>query len=493
VKKKFIIAGIGIAVTGLVVMMILWPAMRPSSPGNKLPGSSQAPGAKATPSPNANAGSNGTSTPGSSKKKSGRTGSGTQGTGGTSSSGQPGSSGPVDLTLNLPRVAWEGGPSYYASLSKATAWNNANFFPLGVWFESVAQQSDVDTDKAAGLNTYVELTSNSDLSLVRAGGMYAVQGQVTSGVGSETIGDLLTDEADMTYGPGNDPWSGVEGWDTCIPIQDNGGQCGYTVMQQFLTQSQPGNGRLKYANYGKGVMMWESDNDAAAFINGYTSATSADLYFYTDPNLCPSEAQTYFGIPSNECNRAANYGLVIDRLRALDALDGHRQPIYGFVEVGHPATEDSAPTITGDQIAGAVFSSLIHEARGIIYFNHSFGGSCQSQHVLRDACGAAIRPKVIETNNRVKDLAAVLNTQSYQHSFNASLSTMLKVSGDSYYIFAMQKRPNTNGSYTLTLPSDMKGSTVQVLYENRTLPISGGKFTDSFAAEYTYHIYKITP
>jgi hypothetical protein len=33
---------------------------------------------------------------------------------------------------------------------------------------------------------------------------------------------------------------------------------------------------------------------------------------------------------------------------------------------------------------------------------------------------------------------------------------------------------------------------VEVLYENRTLPISGGAFQDSFAAENSYHIYKIT-
>ena len=42
------------------------------------------------------------------------------------------------------------------------------FFPVGVWFESVTSQSDIDMDKAAGLNTYVELTDNSDLPLIRA-------------------------------------------------------------------------------------------------------------------------------------------------------------------------------------------------------------------------------------------------------------------------------------------------------------------------------------
>ncbi|HEX3082076.1 MAG TPA: hypothetical protein VHQ86_02380, partial [Candidatus Saccharimonadia bacterium] len=144
-------------------------------------------------------------------------------------------------------------------------------------------------------------------------------------------------------------------------------------------------------------------------------------------------------------------------------------------------------------IAGAVFSSLIHEARGIIYFNHNFGSSCISQHVLRDNCGAAVRPTVTAVNQEIKDLAPVLNTQSYQYSFNTGLDTMLKASGDSFYIFAMQKRPSTSGTYQFTLPAGMGGASVSVLYENRTLPISGGKFSDTFSAESAYHIYKITP
>src|SRR5262245_41257055 len=106
--------------------------------------------------------------------------------------------------------------------------------------------------------------------------------------------------------------------------------------------------------------------------------------------------------------------MMIDRLRKLDGVDGKRIPIYAFVEVGHPFTENDAPTITGDQIGGAVMNSLIHGARGVIYFNHSFGGACQSQHLLRDSCGAANKPAVVQTNQRITSPAPVLNTPSYQ-------------------------------------------------------------------------------
>ncbi|HEX3082080.1 MAG TPA: hypothetical protein VHQ86_02400, partial [Candidatus Saccharimonadia bacterium] len=259
------------------------------------------------------------------------------------------------VSLSLPRVPWEGGPSYYGNFSKAAVWNNANFFPVGVWYESVLSQSDANTDKAAGLNTYIEMTSNSNPSFIRtAGGMYTVPSETLSGYGSEDVGWLITDEADMNYGAGNDAWDQhyndtVSTWNSCIPIQDNGGKCGYTAMATMKSQRPQGDGRAFYTNYGKGVMMWEDDAEAAAFVNNYTNFVSADMYFYTDPNLCGGESQTWLSIPTNQCRMSANYGFVIDRMRSLDAMDGKRQPIFAFVEDGCPFNNGGC--ITAPQIA----------------------------------------------------------------------------------------------------------------------------------------------
>lgn len=401
--------------------------------------------------------------------------------------------------LDLPRVPWEGGPSYYAQFSGTAPWASARHFPIGVWFESVLSQNDVDLDKAAGLNTYVELTTNSSLSLVRDNGLYAIPHGVRSGHGSETAAWLVDDEADMGYGPGWAAWNGG-GWGSCSS------PCGYTVMKT-KSQQHPSDGRPRYANFGKGVMFWESDAEAEVFVNDFTKLTSADIYWYTDTNVCGgSEGPTriegsgpvnaYTGLrdlTTTECRRAWNYGLTMDRLRHLDGMDGQRQPIYAFVEVGHPSSENGSPTITGPQIKGAVMASLIHEARGILYFNHSFGGACQSQHLLRDSCGAANRPAVVEVNRQIAELAPVLNTQSYAHTFNPALDTMLKYHAGSYYLFAMQEQPSGGSSQQFTLPDGLTAGTVEVLYEDRSIAVQDGKFTDSFAAEHSYHIYKITP
>ena len=89
-------------------------------------------------------------------------------------------------------------------------------------------------------------------------------------------------------------------------------------------------------------------------------------------------------------------------------------------------------------------------------------------------------------------LAPVINTQSYKYSFGAGLDTMLKTYNGSAYVFSMVDGASTPGSRTFTLPGGITGSQVEVVGENRTIQISGGKFTDGFASESSYHVYRIS-
>ncbi|GAA3246816.1 hypothetical protein [Nonomuraea helvata] len=393
----------------------------------------------------------------------------------------------------LPRVPWEGGPAYYDRFpaTKAAGWTNPAFFPVGVWYESVTSQDDVNKDREAGINTYVELTESSDMALIRKNGMFAIPGKPLNGYGQETVAWLITDEADMWAGAGGDGWTGnFPGQGAlCIPDDPHKERCGYTVMKT-LKDRLPKDGRPHYANYGKGVMIWQNDRQAGRFVNDYTDLVSLDVYWYTSYYAC-LDAQNSLRMPADSCRRAANYGMLIDRQRRLDAMDGRRQPIYAFVEAGQPAAEDKR-RIEPAEVKGAVMNSLIHEARGIVYFNHSFGGPCQSQHVLRDACGAHTRPAVIEVNKQIKELAPVLNTQSLQYDFGRGVDTMLKAYDGSYYLFAMPSRSGKPGAYTFTLPRGLAPGQVEVLFENRSVPVDGsGRFTDTFEAESSYHVYKI--
>lgn len=410
----------------------------------------------------------------------------------------------------LSKVPWEGGPAYYkkwASTDRA-GWDDPRFFPIGIWFAEVHTAEEAAKDADAGINTYVELTANTDMRVVREAGMWAVPSDNEGGLahGSETVAWLVTDEADMTYGPGWSEWNGKHGGGNCVPSSS---RCGYTVSKT-LRDRRPADAP-KYANYGKGVIFWETDEEAEVFVNTFQDIVSADVYWYTDHTLCTGingpvringtgPMDPYAGKPqltAAECHRAWNYGVTMDRMRMLDAKDGRLQPVYAFVEVGAPMDNHgdgdtgNDMTITGPQLQGAVMASLIHEARGIVYFNHNFGGDCPTGNALRDC--PANRAAVQEINERVRRLAPVLNTQSLRFDFGAGLDTMLKRHDDSYYLFAMQAEPKGGSRQTFTLPAELDVAEVEVLFENRGVPVRDGRFTDKFAAEHSYHIYKITP
>ncbi|NRQ32513.1 hypothetical protein HII36_11780 [Nonomuraea sp. NN258] len=392
----------------------------------------------------------------------------------------------------LPLVPWEGGPAYYGGFgaTAAAGWADPSFFPIGVWLESVVEPQDAPDDKALGITTYVGLTSTSNAQFVRDNGMAALTNKPLAGHGKETVGWVIDDEPDMWAGAGDAEWTGNHPGEgpLCVP-EDQG--CGYTVMKKQKGRL-PKDDRPHYANYGKGVMIWQTEPEAGKFVNDYTDIISADVYWYTSNGIC-EEAKTYLNLPLDQCRLSANYGALIDKLRRLDAQDGRLQPIFAVIEVGWPGADDRRE-IEPQELAGAVMNSLIHEARGIVYFNHNFGGPCQSQHVLRDTCGDRIRPTVVELNKRVKQLAPVLNSQSYKHRFSDRLDTMLKYHQGAYYVFSMLGRGEKPGAHALTLPAGMRASQAEVLFEGRTVPIDGtGKFVDTFEAEYSYHIYKITP
>jgi hypothetical protein len=240
-------------------------------------------------------------------------------------------------------------------------------------------------------------------------------------------------------------------------------------------------------------MYWQSEDQAAKFVNDYTDVVSTDLYWYTNVYAC-DEARTSMNLPPADCRLAANYGAIIDRERGLDAKDGRLQPIYAFIELGYPGSRATG-VIKPAQMQGAVMSSLIHGARGIIYFNHSFGGACQSLNLLRERCGDKIRPAVAEINEKIEKLAPILNTQPYAYAAGPGMDTTLRKYRRSAYLFAMLGRGTKPGSRTLAVPAEFASAgKVEVLFENRTISLkSGGRFTDTFDAEYAYHIYKITP
>ena len=384
----------------------------------------------------------------------------------------------------------DGGADYYAGFSPSLPSDPA-FFPLAVWFESVTGTHDVEQDRAAGLNTYVQLTDNSSLATVRDAGMYAIGSRALAAPGTELVGYMVSDEVDMRFGPG---WAGVNPTTDDEPTCTEGG-CGYSVQRDLLAEL-PDDGRLRYSNYGKGVTFWETRPEARVFVNRFQDVVSADNYWFTDPNICSvSEGGTLVGdgnheLSAKQCRRASNYGATVDRVRSL-VRPARSKPVWAFVEVGHPFTEDDAPTIRPAQIRAAVWSSLIHGARGVIYFNHSFGGECQTQHALRERCYADARDVVSETNHQISALAPVLNSPTVRGvvGVDGAADTMVKWSDGTYYVFAGATGDGSRAvGFTLRCTDD---ATATVLGEHRTVAVENGRFTDVFADANAVHLYRI--
>ena len=365
----------------------------------------------------------------------------------------------------------DGGLGYYGRFSNALP-TSRSYFPIGVWLECLNNRGNVNLDKDVGLNVYVAVcaTGQSALNLARANAMRVINEYdwpFAPGPGSETAGHLLGDELDMTRGPAG---------------------CAETKRRNGTLRAD---GRFRHSNYGKGVLFWQTPAEAACFVNAQ-DLVSTDSYWFTDNNLCGrSEGGGEPGVvKADNCHVAANYGWQINRVRRL-VSPARSKPVWAFVEVGHPMSEDHWPSITPPQIRAAVWHSLIAGARGIIYFNHSFGGPCVSHHALREPCYAAARTMVKSVNAQVKALAPALNapfvTSRWTH--NPGTQAMVKWQGGHFYVFAgSAQNVASTGSFSIRCVGK---ATAKVLGENRKIPVRRGSFSDSFADGNAVHIYRI--
>ena len=222
---------------------------------------------------------------------------------------------------------------------------------------------------------------------------------------------------------------------------------------------------------------------------------SADAYWYTDRNICAAtEGGTLIGnggsLSDARCHRAANYGRTVDRVQALVDPPGSK-PVLAFVELGHPFTEEDWPSITPAQARAAVWSSIIHGAQGIIYFNHSFGGPCQTQHILRDPCYAAMRKMITRVNGQITRLAPALNSPDVRGVLKArgAADMMVKRRGGKLLVFVGSTSPKDH--WVRVVSSCLADQEAKVLGERRNVSIRDHRFRDRFAGDTAVHIYRV--
>jgi hypothetical protein len=379
---------------------------------------------------------------------------------------------PGQVTLQ----AVDGGPNYYAQFNNPLPSSPA-FFPLAVWGSYAHDMTNIAKDQAVGINTYVWVADKSPAFMqnIREAGQHAISDSALNS-GVETHGWLLDDEVDMRIGTS-----------AC------------TSSNNARKLELPNDGRFYYSNYGKGVMFWGSDADAAACVN-YDEVNSDDIYWFTDGGVCssPSEGPRFYGLEGiraltqAECRRARNYGDVVQEMRRLDALNASpRHPIWNFVEVGCPF--NNGMCITPAQARAAVWHSLIAGARGILYFQHNFSGPCRTHHALRaNDCNQPMITMITSVNALIASIAPALNGPKLTSGFsaNANVRAVAKWDGQNFYVLAGSAANGGPFQGNLAIPC-VGNATATVLGENRSVPVTNGAFTDQFADGNAVHLYRI--
>jgi hypothetical protein len=408
---------------------------------------------------------------------------------GTSTSGQGAAKPSVNPLGSLPLIPWEGGPAYWSKFSNASGWTDPSFFPIMI-DNSFSTEAEVRWDKSHGITAYSGGWPDTvDYQWLKNNHMYWLDGRPNNTFPAAT--------ASSPY------WPGVFIADE--PDGQRGAQGDLDYVRNLVNSHPEGAGRFQEINFTQ-IVAGNYDDRYTQMMNLVNGPISADMYWYTTLNCGPGnpgyDNLAYPPVDKAHCRTSSSYGKLAKSLWSHDT--GQRQPIWVYIEDlnGGPGGQPFSANITGGQLKGAVMDSIINEARGIIYFNVSLTGPCQESLILRvvqtngSSCAASQIKAMGEVDNQVLRLAPIINTQSYKYTFGPKLDTTLKWYNGSAYIFAMINGDADSfaGSRTFTLPPALASATsVSVVDEGRTIPVSGGTFTDNFAAEYTYHIYQVTP
>ena len=409
----------------------------------------------------------------------------------------------------------DGGTNYYAAhgftYAANAGWDSPSFIPIGPWEDSLVTQSDATRWLDLGWNTAFTITGNTSASLARSNGIWLIQdsGQQVSGTGAETVGNLTADE----------PSTFAEGVSTPIGSTANSVQDG-----RFWWLNNTWN----FIAYGA-LNGTPAPGTAAADLNTlvttpngtkrHIDASSVDLYWFAGSRSGALLGQgavldNLSSMTVDQAARGSNYGDVISDERAAT---GGSTPIYGFVEDGGPYTEDTsaADYITPPELNWAVWSELIHGARGVIYFNHSFAGPAQSDDNLSQPYYQTVQPgqtvsmyaQMKTTDALVEQMAPVLNsstalnyvtvnTPGYENgvvnSLFSGIEVLAKDDNGQFYIFADTRNSETQTHIPATFTlADKNATSVTVVGENRTIAVTNGVFTDTFATGATVHIYQV--
>jgi hypothetical protein len=361
-----------------------------------------------------------------------------------------------------PYAQWQNGPPH-----------SADFFPIAVWLQN---PRNAEKYKQAGINTYVGLwrgPTDEQLAELKNVGMKVICRQNRTALkhvdDPTIIGWMHGDEPDNAqslgqgkgYGPPIlprkiiDDYGNIRAKDPTRPVLLNLGQ-----------------GVAWDGYYGRGVRT-NHPEDYAEYVKGCDIA-SFDIY----------------PVVHERQQIAGKLWYVANGVERLVNWTGDKKPVWNCIEctrISNPNTK-----ATPHQVKCEVWMSLIHGSMGLIYFVHEWQPRFNESALLSDP---EMISAVTAINHQITELAPVLNSPTIEKAASVSSSneavpvaTMAKKHNGATYLFAVGMRGDkTTATFTLQHTESIK--TVEVIGENRTIPVKDGVFKDSFEA-WNVHLYR---
>ena len=351
---------------------------------------------------------------------------------------------------------------------------DVNFFPIGVWLQSPGNAAAY---KATGVNLYIGLYNGpvpSQLEPLKAVSMPALCDQnafalaTLNRYGSAIAGWTQVDE------PDNAQSDGKGGYAACVSPD--------TIIKRYTRMRQADPTRPVFLNLGQGVA-WTS-----YYGRGPDCANRTDMY----PRYlqgCDIACFDVYPVNGPDAEIRGKLWYVAKGIDSLRAWGGTRKSVWAWFEC---TSINGGTKPTPAQVRSEIWMALIHGAKGIGYFCHSFSPAFDEAAWLSDP---AMKAALTALNRRVASLAAALNSPSVAGAVSVASSNksvpidvLVKNQGGAVYVFAASMR-NDTATARFTLRGPAAGAAAEVLDENRTVPVVDEAFSDHFAG-YGVHLYK---
>ncbi len=360
------------------------------------------------------------------------------------------------------------------SAERYNALDDPEFFPIGVWMQ---HPRHADAYQELGINMYVNLWKGptvAQLDRLKASGMKVICPQNEVGLSRIDDPDILA-------------WNQMDEPDNAQKLK---GQKGYgppvlpeVIQERYREIKAADPSRPVYLNLGMALAFPGVKN------RGVRSNHPEDYPEYLKG--CDIASFDIYPASSNKEGVSGNLWLVphgVDKL--MEWTDG-KKPVWTLIECTAISHAEFKPTIP--EVKAQVWMAIVHGVKSITYFVHSFAVSPPHDSAL--LTDPEMMAAVKEINAQIQALAPVLNSPTVESKITVSSSNpevpvdiLVKEFEGETYLFAVAMRRKKARATFMVKGFEGEGE-VEVLDEDRSIPMRNGVFSDTFEP-YAVHLYR---